>query len=104
MHSSRMRIVRCSGRHWGWMGGCLPGEVSAWGLSAQGVCPEGGLPREDDCPGGACVCSEGGLPWGNLPRGGVCSEEGVCPGVCVCLSAQVGCLPGGVFQTTPQTE
>ena len=34
MHSSRMRTVRCSGRHWGRGGVCL--GVSAQGVSAQG--------------------------------------------------------------------
>ena len=44
MHSSRMRTVGCSGRHWGvWVsaqggGRCLPG---GWEVSARGVC----LPR-----------------------------------------------------------
>ena len=60
MHSSRIRIVRCSSRLLGGVfpGGCLPGGVSAWG--GVYVCSEGSLPRG----GGVCV-----------PGGGVCPCE-----------------------------
>ena len=79
MHSSRMRTVRCSGRHVKRPGGtCLAG--------GGGVCSGGGI-----CPGGClargCVC-----PGECLPRG-VCWWESVCVGV----SAQ----GVGVCQTPP---
>ena len=91
MHSSRMRIVRCSNH----LGGCLPGVCMPMGVSARGCLP-GGV-----CPGGC-------LPRGCLP-GGICpgvsargmyAQGGVCPGVSTWGSAQgvsaLGVCPGGV--------
>ena len=71
MHSSRMRIVRCSDHGGGagclpdW-GGCLPGGGGC--LSRRGVWP-GGV-----CPGSVClgcVCPGGVSPGGCLPREGL---------------------------------
>ena len=78
MHSSRMHTFRFSGH----LGGCLPGAVFAYGVSAQGgVCPreclpEGCQPRGIIClgrclPGVIClgdVYPQGCLSWGCLPE------------------------------------
>ena len=60
LHSSRMRTVGCSGRHWGGWGVC-PGGVcpGGWEVSARGV---GGV-----CPGG--VSAQGGVCQTPPPRG-----------------------------------
>ena len=75
MHSSRMRTVQCSGRHWGGGGR----GVCSWGVSA----PWGG------------VCSWGGL----LLLGGVCSSWGVSAplGGCLLLLGVVCSWGGGLF-------
>ena len=94
MHSSRMRIIRCSGclmGGWGSARGCLP-----WRCPPRGVClPRGCLPRG--------LSAQGGLPRGVCPRGaclGVSAEGGCLPrGV----SAQKGCLPRGCTPPLPPT-
>ena len=78
MHSSRMRIMRCSGHLLGrvsaWSGGCLPGR--------GGVCL---VWRVSDWSGGWCLPGPGGVAaW--FGGAGVCLVRGVC------LSR--GCLPG----------
>ena len=94
MHSSRMRTVCYSGRHW--ERGVCPGV-------GRGVCP--GVGR-GVCPGvGRGVCPGGCLLGGgtecgqndkqeSIPVGCILSAAG---GVCQGVFAR-GCLPGGISQ------
>ena len=107
MYSSKMRTIRCSGRHkrgvqkgcvcvWG---GCVSRERGCvcpwgcvWGVSRGGVCvwvvcSKGGVSRQGVCVSRrGCVCPD----RGGVSRGGCVCPEGVC------VSGGIVCPEGGM--------